>query len=244
MEDVLFRNFKIIENDSKAKEDIRALECACYLTIDQTNNKGETSLEYLQEYGVEGIPSSLEELNIETGVNDHRSATHRGWDFNYIGKNAEKWPIRQRIMLNTVDTVFDFDGNVDKQESFCELLYYVHILGDHLSDEKIQHTNNSNGLKMGVGGRHDDQNIIDYLIDNIEVLFKDQKHTHKYTHLVANLEERNARFSEIVNSEGGISTQEDFDLYKKYTDEVKELLTLYVPEMLKEEQFFYEVFYE
>jgi len=101
-----------------------------------------------------------------------------------------------------------------------------------------------NGLKMDVGGRVDKEDIIHELLKHIEIVFADQKHTHKYRSLTGALERYNSRLAKIVRSEGGINTDEKFELKQEYTVNLMKLLTMYLPEMLKEEQFFNEVFYK
>ena len=101
-----------------------------------------------------------------------------------------------------------------------------------------------NGLKMDVGGRADKEDIIHELLKHIEIVFADQKHTHKYRSLTGTLERYNSRLAELVRSEGGINTDEKFQQKQEYTKKLMELLTMYLPEMLRDEQFFYDVFYK
>lgn len=241
MLDVLFKNFKEIDNDKSVKQEVEALECACYLTIDQFNESGQKALDTLHTYGVKGIPDSLDAIKISASPSNHRSYTHRGWNFAYFGVQGEQWPARQNVMIATVGTIFDFDGNVEKQESFCEFLYYIHILGDHMDDKSYKIYN---GLKMDVGGRIDQNDIIHEWLDCIEIVFADQKYTHKYRSLTSSLERYNSKFTRIVRSKGGINTDEKFALYNKYCKDLMNMMTMYVPEMLKEEEFFNEVFYK
>lgn len=70
-----------------------------------------------------------------------------------------------------------------------------------------------------------------------------ESHTHKYRTLTAKLSSMNSRFDKLVNSEGGINSDEKFEQYQQLVSEFKDVLTLYVPEMLKKEPFFNEVFY-
>ena len=55
MLDVLFKDFKNVENDSNAKDEIEALEVASYLTIDQYNGHGDRDLMILKQYGVKNV---------------------------------------------------------------------------------------------------------------------------------------------------------------------------------------------
>lgn len=241
MLEVLFKNFKEVENDKGIRNEIKALECASYLAIDQFNNSGQKDLEFLLSYGVKDIPSNVDEISFNASGTTHRSHTHCGWDFQFYTVTKELWPARKQIMLNTADAIFDFQGDEDKKESFCALIYYIHILGDHLDDRSYIV---KNGLKMDVGGRIDKEDIIHELLKHIQIVFADQKYTHKYRSLTNTLERYNSRLAKIVRSEGGINTDKKFQQKQKYTVKLMKLLTMYLPEMLKEELFFNEVFYK
>ena len=241
MIDVLFKYFKNVENDPKILNEIEALECASYLAIDQFNNTGKDYLDFLLDYGVKNIPKNIEEISFIASGSNHRSYTHRGWNFHYTGIAQNVWPVRKMILLNTADKIFDFEGDEKKKDSFCALIYYIHIIGDHIHDTSYKVLS---GYKMEIGGRRDREDIIDELLKHISILFKDQKNTHKYRNLIAKLELYNGRIEKLVNSNGGINTDEKFHQKKQYTEKVMELLTMYIPEMLKDEKFFYDVFYE
>lgn len=240
MSDVLFKNFKEVKNDSRIANDIKALECASYLAIDQFNNNGQKDLDFLLNYGVKGIPLYVSDISYNASGTTHRSHTHRGWDFQNYFVTKKLWPIRKQILLNSADKIFDFKGNEAQKESFCALIYYIHILADHMDDTSYKI---KNGLKMDVGGRTDEIDIIHELLKHIKVLFADQKYTHKYRSLTSALERYNKRLAKIVRPVGGINTDEKFEQKQEYTKRIKELLTWYIPEMLKEEAFFSEVFY-
>ena len=239
MVEVLFKNFLETENKPSIQDEIEALESASYLAIDQFNGNGQKDLDNLIAYGVKNLPS-LDDIDYSASGKTHRSNTHRGWDYVYGGLASDRWNLRKQILLDTADTIFDFQGNEKQKDSFCATIYYIHILGDLLDDEswKIQ-----NGLIMDPGGRIDKADIIDELLKHFKVLFADQKHTFKYLFLTIAMERYNTKFSKLVNSDGGINTDEKFELRQEYVNGLMKLLTMYLPEMLKEEQFFYDVFY-
>ena len=237
---ILFRKYEYTCNDSSVQDEISVITSACYLTIDQFNSYGQKYLDELATYGVKNIPSQVSEIGFSASGRNHRSFTHRGWNFSYSGEMKSKWPIRQDILRNTVSTVFDFNGNDKQQEAFCELLYYIHILGDHEDDASYQI---SNGLKIDVGGRHDKEDIIHKLLDLLPILFADQTNTHKYRALTTNLRSINSKLDKLVNSVGGINTDEKFAERQELVGDLIEILSLYLPEMLKKESFFNEVFY-
>ena len=237
---ILFRKYEYACNDSSVQDEISVITSACYLTIDQFNSYGQTYLDELATYGVKNIPSQVSEIGFSASGRNHRSFTHRGWDFSYSGEMKTKWPIRQDILRNTVGTVFDFNGNDKQQEAFCELLYYIHILGDHEDDASYQI---SNGLKIDIGGRHDKEDIIHKLLDLLPNLFADQTNTHKYRALTTNLRSINSKLDKLVNSVGGINTDEKFAERQERVGDLIDILSLYLPEMLNKEPFFNEVFY-
>lgn len=123
---------------------------------------------------------------------------------------------------------------------FRELLYYIHILGDHEDDSSYQI---SNGLKIDVGGRHDKKDIIHKLLELFPVLFASQTNTHKYRAMTTNLRSINSKLDTLVNSTGGIDSDEKFAERQELVEKIINVLSLYIPEMLKKEPFFNEVFY-
>lgn len=237
---ILFRKFEYACNNSSVQDEISVLTSACYLTIDQFNNFGQNELNELIAYGIKNVPSQVGEIGFSASGRNHRNFTHRGWNFDYSGEMKTKWPIRQDILRNSVDAVFNFNGNEKQKEAFCELLYYIHILGDHEDDTSYMV---SNGLKIDVGGRHDKEDIIHKLLSLLPLLFADQTNTHKYRALITNLRSINSKLDKLVNSIGGINTDEKFAERQVLVGDITEILSLYLPELLKKEPFFNEVFY-
>lgn len=240
--DILFKNFKVIENDKSVSEIIEALECASYLTIDQYNGNGEKDLYYLNNYGVKGIPNKISDIDYTAG-SYHRRATHRGWNGEislYEGSTLERWKIRKKILLNTTDKIFNFNGNDDKRDGFCAIIYYTHILGDRIADKKYY----QNADIMELGGRKDELDITHELLQHFKKLFVDQKHTHKYQHVISKLEVYNSKIDKLINKTPSGMSDDEFAEYQKYAKEIKEVLECNLPEMLKDEDFFYEVFYK
>lgn len=237
---ILFRKYEYARNDSAVQDEIDVLTSACYLTIDQFNSYGQKDLDVLLAYGIKDIPSQVSDIGYSASGRKHRDATHRGWDFPYTGEMETKWPLRQDVLRNTVGTVFEFGGNEKQKEAFCELLYYIHILGDHEDDTSYQV---SNGSKIDVGGWHNQEDIIHKLLALLPVLFPNQTNTHKYRALTTNLRSINNKLDKLVNSVGGINDDEKFAQKQELVKKVIEIMSLYLPEMLKKEPFFNQVFY-
>lgn len=249
LEDMLFKSYKNLDTDKEAKKIFELITAACYLCIDQTNSNGKKDLELLKEYGVEGLPDDVLEIGEGMGGKNHRSNTHRGWtpkSHIYTKVVKEKWQKRKEILVNTVDKIFDFGDDTEKCDSFCEMLYCIHIIADHLDDEDYKKAQN-NGLKMPVADSHgNDDTIIKSLLDDFDVLFEDikEENLNQYNGLTTKLDSLNIEISEIVHSTGGINSEEKFDEHKKLVENLKEALESYLPKLLRKEKFFADVFYK
>lgn len=128
--EILFGKSK---KDINTDDNLKMLLYSLYLCSEQTNNQGENKLTYLKKNKVNNIPN-LKNIN----VNDEIliSCFHQEW--NKVNKaNKKIQNTRKRILSNTVNEVFDigwFSKNKKKAESFSELLYYLHIMCDYISD--------------------------------------------------------------------------------------------------------------
>ncbi len=244
---VLFStDFDLKQQSVTTQNIIKALQSATYLAIDQYQGNGQDTLDYLIEQNYLGIPESIDEFDFRASPKIHRSYTHRGWDFNYIDDKAH-WNTRKNLLLEVVNQTFDFgpesnaiSGYDPKCVSFAALLYYVHILGDHNDDSSYKI---DNGLKIALGGRKDENDIVHELLKHIGVLFHDQRFTPRYLLFIAKLNSLNRKMSRLVNSQGGINTDEKFEKYHELGEELMETLKRYVPELLENEEFFSAVFY-
>lgn len=222
---------------------IKGIEAASYLALDQFNGNGEAELKQLHNLGVPLIPESIDDIDF-TYNSQHRKFTHKGWEHQYELDKAS-WSKRKTILLESINTIFAFEhSNVlrgyDKQcNSFAALVYYVHVIGDHIEDETFTQTE----LKMDLGGRKDEQDIITELQNHFAILFESQKWSLDYLALAANLKLLNYKISKLVSSQGGINTQEKFEKYHSYAEDLMEALQKYVPGLLKDEVFFAKVFY-
>lgn len=98
---------------------------------------------------------------------------------------------------------------------------------------------------MDLGGHRGDTDpdIITELIKYIEILFSN---SHKRNRLVGKLHQYHEKVSKLLKDDKGADRTpegDDFELYKKYATKTRELLADYLPEMLKGEQWFSDVFY-
>lgn len=252
IEYVLFGDRDYKETHPNDSRKIQAIEDATYLCVDQFNGNGKKELENLQNEKIPEIPKTIDEFDFK-GNYAHRNFTHRGWNVNY--DSSAHWDVRQKILRNTVDkelfsdvkTIFtwlpwnDEKKNYKEQcENFCVLLYYIHIIGDHIEADKYT------GLAYvdPLTNLNDRENpgIIPDLIKCCDTLFKDQTNSYTYKEFRQELEALQVTSDKLTSSKGGVNTEEKFVEYHKCSEDLLELLSIYVPKLLKKEDFFAKAF--
>lgn len=112
----------------------------------------------LQQLHLQSLKDSYDSLDLNNKIatdgknitaNTHRKYTHLGWNYkNY--PNKEFWAKRKQVLLHTVNwTLFNdkalfswIPGAADalyppseQCEAFCAMVYYIHILGDHIEGD-------------------------------------------------------------------------------------------------------------
>ena len=233
---------KLPDKNTKTDEAMIKLYNASYLAIDQFNGKGLKSLSYLKQHGIKWLPTGLIKINYSESPDKHRSYTHRGWDHSY----KAHWQDRKLILLSTVNNVFKFGhttNNINAYkgqcDSFAALVYYVHLIGDQIENEKY----NEEGLIMPLGGRRDDYEITEELLKHIKILFAKQITSEDYKNLENGIKKIDNRLKRIVLKDGGLRSDEDFDQYHANAVELLNLLQRYEYKLLKQEKFFSKIFY-
>ena len=204
----------------------------------------------------------MKEFNFQESPARHRYYTHRGW--NLGDEDKAHWSVRQQLLLNTIDKelfstenviadffsdVFQRDNYEKKQrESFAILLYYVHILGDHLeAGKKTAPMDKMNAVALIAPltrPNYDTQNnpaIIPELIACVKILFKSQEKDRFFNDFIQDLEEIRERSSAITDSKDGLNTG-NFNEYNKCAEDLLESLASYVPTLLEKEDFFRDAF--
>lgn len=256
MRKVLFGNTNYpIQNKDKCV----LLEKAVSLCIDQfsgINGNSDNGQEYYQTLKDAGIPllPVYKDIDLRVNSNEHRMYTHLGWDnlykdykLNGIKNWQDKWENRRRILRNTVENVFNFShfGLLDsffvngKREAFCRLIYTVHIIGDH--EEYINSFssyNNHKGKILPLAANHDDS-IISEIKNACTVLFDDQN----WSDLSKKLDNLNSRICTEYNKNSFADERYFKEHYGEYCNELMDILSQYIPPLLKKESFFADVFF-
>lgn len=248
------------------EEAIRAIEAASYLCLDQFNGYGEECLSFLKSYHVPGLPE-LGEIDF-TSNKEHRKFTHIGWSSTKQSAKGN-WPTRKEILLATVNKVFDFGPFTDpflfsiKQDytrqcdAFCALVYYVHILGDIEKMKDLEQFKAEGSFTLPLARAHPGNTNRDILYELCEMkndggaddyylknLFPDIWETNIHCqNLKRDLQRIHRNAISLEASVGGINTEEKFQKYKQYCTDTINVLSKYIPDLLKQEKFFADVFY-
>lgn len=222
---------------SKDNQIVKALTYASYLALDQFNGNGASELNFLLHKKVKKIPKSILVIDF-SGNAQHRSYTHRGWDFSYP-LNKANWSVRKRILLATADKFFHFN-NAQQCNSFGALIYYVHVLGDHIADSNVKKSD----LKIEVAGRADDHDIVNELIKHLQILFKTQSSSPLLSNLLRNMRALDRNITTLLRKPGGFASfsEAEASMYNNSAAELMDLLIMNIPALLQNEQFFVRVF--
>lgn len=167
-------------------------------------------------------------------------------DFDYKRDKAN-WNVRKKILTATVDKVMKFGlvsnplmGYDKKCDSFASLIYYIHLIGDHLED--TTYMNRSPKMELAYYDRSE-VGIIDELLLDFEVLFEDQKNSFSYKELVHQLQDLQETVRDIQNRPGGLGNDKSFAEYKECAEQLMGILVDKVPDLLEKEEFFSKIFY-
>ena len=217
------------------------LEDAIYLCIDQAGNDGQQWLDELNNnLQVSGLPKTVSEFSVPKS-SDHQAYTHMGWDFKLYEEKSH-WGIRQNILLATVSKVFNFPVDESKQGNerydpqcvaMAKLIYYIHILGDHVADSFVTRLNVIQLSKLG-----DDYGLLQELRKCLKDLLIESRNSMKYAQLRVSLDAIRVK-ARILGEDDNETKQEKV---KVYAQQALDTLFRYLPKLLKEEPFFSKVF--
>lgn len=290
---VLFNDIHYRGKTQKIDDARIILERASSLCIDQFDNSSSSYLKQLHLKGVKNLPATITEINLKATAQNHRCFTHLGWTAAgtksagseawprlqisiYPGdENNPNWPRiwaeRQEILRTSVDHVFDFE-NSRQREAFCGLLYYVHILGDHI-EFKYGTYEKGNGQVILIAGGHGQITFISELLNVLAILFEEQRFSYHYMLMVRELltEEillnsllnqaylpslsmdqvyaadtgkmDDTQILALLNEPEKMNTPELFKAsYTAHAKRILEILSNHVPQLLEKEAFFEQVF--
>lgn len=280
-EEIVFRNEKFSDTvaSAKIKKSVENIEYAAYLCIDlslgqQTSDS--KKLEALKKsYGLKwsllGLPSELQQIELKIFAGDHRTCTHKGWNYDYSKDSGFKdhskegtlqtnWTYRKRILLGTVsfecgltdhlvlrnlsNRHFERCKQCKQLDAFCHLIYNIHILWDHQEDidsHKGKVSSPNNYTKFDVSEQQ--IGVVD-LINELISLGDDLflKSSSAWRNgLKINLVRMKEKFTGMSTS---FPKQKKFREYAECFSELIEILKENINALLVQESFFKNTFYE
>ena len=234
----------------KKKQKLEDLENAVALCLDQFNNTDQGLLDSLNKHGVHGIPKSIDAFSFPGNSMSHREQTHLGWKHNYEKSDNFDWPqiwkTRKNILLQTVNKVFGFQwlagewsifgktiqlGYDDQCDAFAAFLYYLHVLGDYKEYNPSQRDSLTGKVIPLV--TDDKENFFSELERVLPILLEDSVGTKSYQGFI----------HDIKKMKDDVKKMDNID-YAELADTLLEKLERNVPNLLKNEPFFEDVFYK
>lgn len=252
----------------KEKEAFQIIADAASISIDQFSpndsinfkERSFNNLQYqLKKLNLPTIKTSFDQINLNKSVsmnnsnitaNSHRLYTHLGWNYkNYI--NQKFWEKRKQFLIDAVHRVVFIDNSSDFKipfisdlfdspneqcKAFSGLIYYTHIIGDHIDSDVPEKLTNIVPLIQYTS--ISSPGIIVELCEQLEIIFSSQTSTHKYSSLMQELSALKTKVEKNCKFWGSVDTQEKCIENQRYAKELIEILSNYVPNLLKNEIFF------
>ena len=243
----------LVGKPENIRNKVYILQYASQVCIDQFGKDScKASFIRLQQLGVTRLPKSIDDITLYPLSNNHREYTHLGWDYDYSmycderNKNwTDTWEKRQILFLSAVEKVFNFNGLPDLYDgviggyteeckAFTKLLYYVHLLGDHLEYSASSYEKGKDQV-IPLGATRGDS-LIGEILEVLPVLFPNQD----YSQLERDLMKINTDVCSILNKPDELKT--DFSPYHKCAEEVLNTLVEHIPGLLQKEDYFTKAF--
>ena len=250
------KDFSSTNTNDMVKARVIALECASYLCIDQYNLGGINELSYLQgkpaknypdpKIKISGLPETIMSINFN-GNFAHRKPTHGGWEPNPLPLEGN-WPVRKSILLSTVKATVNFSKDT-MNDNFGKLIYYIHIVGDHVHGETYNATRFMIPLARKTPGATN-PDVFYELEQCLSVLFAEQKNEAAYIRLINDIQKLAEGARQIITNNNERFTPEEFAAYKdSYVNELLYVLCgieghqSYIADLFKKNATFRKAFY-
>ena len=267
---VLFGNADHVFFEKEERNVFKAIADATALCIDQfspntTAHYKEKEFQDLKDRV--GLSVDFGDIDLCEGINGasvtantHRRYTHLGWNHGAYPL-PELWETRKQLLIDTIQKEFfetpgipiisdipivsDWfeDDSPDKRcDALGELLYCVHILGDHLEADKYNKVSALEPL-VRINDAKEPGIILD-LLSACKILFSDQIDSYTYIYFEQQMEKEYEKARKLMRTTGQINTDEKFIEYEKCSENVLDIMSNTIPQLLQRETFFREVFPE
>jgi len=233
-----FMNSVIYGNSFTNDKNAEILSAASYLTIDQYQGNGQDKIDTLKRHHIKKVPD-LKDIDFDSNQH-HRKYTHMGWNHVYSDDKAN-WAVRKEILLSTATKIYKFGffngffGHYnDKCDSFCALVYYIHILGDC-----IDYSDKNDGLSddviplVDINPSLQNPDVFYELKYYLGILFSDQTDKLSYISMMQEIENYEIEARDVI-SRNNVDANE----LATIEDDLMQTLTNYVYPLLQNEKFY------
>ena len=180
----------------------------------------------------------------------HRKYTHLGWTYKQY-PNMEFWKVRKQVLLQTVNWVlFNSQPSFswvpwlsdllyypsEQCDAFCAIIYYIHILGDHIEGDVPDKLTDLEPLIHYTS--ISSPGIITELKEQLQIVFASQKNTWTFAALMQQLTDLGIRAEHNCGTWGAIDNIEKCAINQRYATELLDILSEYLPILLEKESFF------
>ena len=190
-------------------------------------------------------PFGIKEIAPEKRPGSHQSYTHSGWDKGYYerlfvsrSQDQKDWEKRKGILRDVTRKIlsdrsligwlpFVAKADEEKVECFCELVYYVHVLGgyNHDKDGPAFTGSELNGYKIPFASAHGECDIFPKLKECFKGLFKNQPKKSEYRDLMDDLDDLRCEAQDFaLEHEESYDIIEDYELVHGYAEKLMALL--------------------
>lgn len=218
--------------------------------------------ENLEKLGLPRLSISFDSMDLNISktndrknvtANTHRQYTHFGWNYKKY-PNASFWQLRKQILLEVVNSVYFTPHSIlasipwlsnvlyrpnEQCDAFCALIYYVHILGDHIEGNKPDKLESIEPLIQYTS--YSAPGIIAETQEYISILFSTQKTTRTYLSLMQELDNLCIKAEHNCGTWGSIDSEEKCLINQEYAKEFIDILSDHIPNLLMNENFFHKM---
>ena len=222
------------------------------------NSTYETLKNDLSALGLPQIPIDFDSIDLNANVNNgvnitantHRSFTHQGWNYSHY-PNPKIWDTRKSFLVDVVNRVLFFPkkplikipwiadfvyGSTEQCEAFAALVYYIHILGDHIEGDDPAKLTDLEPLIQYTSAST--PGIISELQEQLQIVFASQKNSRTFISLQQELTDLRIKTEQNCGMWGSIDTFEKCETNQIYAQKLLNILGEYLPVLLQNEDFF------
>lgn len=212
----------------------------------------------LSNLGLPELSMDFSEIDLNANIvkegnvtaNTHRRYTHLGWNYDKY-PYPDFWNARKSVLVDVTNRVLFYPQSTivsipwiadlmyspsEQCEAFSAVVYYIHILGDHIEGDDPTKLTDLEPLiqyaSLSTPG------IITELQEQLSVLFASQRNTRTFMAMQQNLTDLRLKVEQNCGMWGAVDTKEKCSINQKYANELLDILAKSLPILLHNESFF------